>query len=665
MNRTQRFVSSLAVVAALCVVFMSRPVSAGDDWQPIDPADLALKDNPASPGANAMILYRESSVDEKRANIDGVSVFEYYRIKIFTKEGDKQGDVEIPFFKEYSDVKDVRARTIRPDGSIVNFQGAPFEKTLVKASGVRYLAKTFTLPDVQPGCIIEYRYHIQFRPGFLHDKEWVLTSELYTREGHFSFQPFASNWDTHPLFFRQYGGATAIKPELVNGSYKLVMKDIPGIPEEDYMPPIRTQQQRLEFYYRNEDDPSSETVDHYWARMNGKLSSEFDHFMDKRGALQKDLAKTVDPNDSPDVKVRKIYARVQQIRNLSFEESRSEKEEKKENIKKVSNVEDVLNHGYGDESDINALFVALCRAAGFSSDVLLVAPRNTAIFLPNLQDLGQLSSDMAWVKAGDKEYYVDPGAMTFPFGVLPWYETATQGLRISGKSADMITVPPSEPGDSKMSRTVKLTLAEDGSASGTASIDWTGIIAGEMRNEYRKEDETGRKKVLEDRVHGWLPNGTSFEITKIDNWEKISEPLHVEGTLKFADLGSPVGHRMIVPATVFQSEVPRGFDSATRKNTIYFQNPFLEVDEIHYTAPAGFKIGTMPPLKEIKTTPVVGYSLGVTQQGETLVVKREFMVDGIVFAVKYYNALRTFFNSVKTNDQTQLVLQRAESANNN
>ncbi len=665
MNRTQRFVCSLIVLAAFFGALLSRPASAGDDWQPINPADLALKDNPASPGANAMILYRESIVDERQASKDGVSVIEYYRIKIFTKEGASQGDVEIPFFKELSDVRDVRARTIKPDGSIANFQGNPFEKTLVKATGVRYLAKTFTLPDVEPGCIIEYRYRTQFKPGFLHDKEWILTSDLYTREGHFTFQPFNADWDNHPLFFRQYGGATEIKPEKEHGAYKLVLHDIPGIPEESYMPPKRTLQQRLEFYYRSEDDPGNETTEHYWARMNGKLSGEFDHFIDKKGALQKDLAKTVDPNDPPEVKVRKIYARVQQIRNLSMEDERSEKEDKKENIKKTSSVEDVLNHGYGYGSDINALFVGLCRTAGFSSNVLMVAPRETSIFLPNLQDMGQLGANIVWVKAGDKEYFLDPASAAYPFGVLPWYETDTRGLRVSGKTADIVTVPASAPSDSALVRHVEVTLDEEGSAAGTVAVDFKGMEGAATREQFRKSDENGRKKELEDKIHGWLPNGASFEITKIDNWDKNSEPLHIEGTLKMADLGSAVGHRMIVPATIFQSDVPRAFDSATRKNAIYFRCPFIETDSIHYTAPAGFKIGTLPPAKEIKSSPVVGYSIAVAQQGDALEVKREFMVNGIIFDVKYYGALRAFFNTVKSDDQTQLVLQRAESAKNN
>lgn len=40
-----------------------RRAAANDDWRPINPADLAMKDNPASPGADAMILYRQETLD--------------------------------------------------------------------------------------------------------------------------------------------------------------------------------------------------------------------------------------------------------------------------------------------------------------------------------------------------------------------------------------------------------------------------------------------------------------------------------------------------------------------------------------------------------------------------------------------------------------------------
>nr|HEV7955503.1 hypothetical protein [Candidatus Acidoferrales bacterium] len=96
-------------MAAASPLGISPARAAAADWPPIAPAELAMKDNPASPGSLAMILFREEIVNSK----DSSETY-YYRIKIFTEEGKNHADVEIPFIKGLSDVKDIHARTIHP-----------------------------------------------------------------------------------------------------------------------------------------------------------------------------------------------------------------------------------------------------------------------------------------------------------------------------------------------------------------------------------------------------------------------------------------------------------------------------------------------------------------------------------------------------------------------
>jgi len=76
----------------------------------------------------------------------------------------------------------------------------------------------------------------------------------------------------------------------------------------------------------------------------------------KKGALQAEAARITSANDTPEVKVQKLYGRVQEIRNLSYESGKSKKEEHEEKIKSNGNAEDVLKHGYGTGRDINFLF---------------------------------------------------------------------------------------------------------------------------------------------------------------------------------------------------------------------------------------------------------------------------------------------------------------------
>jgi hypothetical protein len=635
-----------------------RPSSAGDDWLPIPPADLALKDNPASRGAHAMILYRSSDMDSKES-----SVREYVRIKIFTQEGTNEADIEIPFNRQQVNIMDIRGRTIHPDGSIVNFEGKPFEKTIVKASGFKYLAKTFTLPDVHPGSIIEYRYREQSDPNYYVNESWTITGHLYTRDAHFVIRPDTGAYAAH-LLYRQYGlPVGAVPARQNNGTYTMDIHDLPGLETEEYMPPERMLQAHVDFYYANPSDPQNETPDKFWNRRGKAWSDDVDHFINKKSALEGDLAHTVSADDTPEVKLRKIYARVQKIRNLSIEDAKSEKEQKQEQLKPNNNVEDVLKHNYATGRELNYTFVGLARTAGFASAEVFVAPRHVMFFLPEMEDTSQVGADIVWVHAGTQDYYLDPAASTFPFGILPWFETNTRGVRCSKAGGEIVTVPPSPPTQATEIRTAELEIDSDGQASGKLMVDYTGHLAATRREQSREEDEAGRRKTIGEEIQGWLPAGSTYEVTAITNWENKEVPLHVEGTAKIPNLGTAAGRRMLVPASPFQARQTAAFHAEKRIYAVYFNCPYEEIDDVKLKVPAEYKIESVPPARQAKPG-TVSYEISTAQQGNVVEVKRLLVLDGLAFPATSYPALRNFFNTVKTDDDAQIVLQNAESAKN-
>jgi len=658
MNRTQRFVC--ATVFVFAVLFAAVPClpSASEDWLPIPPADLALKDNPAEPGANAMILYRSSDMDSLES-----SVREYVRIKIFTQEGTKEANVELPFNSKKVNILDLRARTIHPDGSIVNFEGKAFEKTIVKASGVKYLAKTFTLPDVHPGSIIEYRYREQGDSHRYVNESWTITSHLYTRDAHFVIRPNKDS--SYALRYRQYGlPKEAVPVRQSNGTYTMDIHDIAGLEEEEYRPPESALQVHVDFYYVFGNSAQNETTEKFWNRIGQTMSEDVDQFLNKKSALQADVARTVNADDPPEVKLRKIYARVQKIRNLSIEDAKSEKEQKQEQIKPNNNVEDVFKHNYASDRELNYTFVGLARTAGFSSSAVFVAPRHVVFFLPDMMDTSQITYDIVWVHAGTQDYYLDPAASAFPFGILPWYETNTRGIRCSKTGGEIVTVPPAPPTEATEVRTAELEIDSDGEASGKLIVDFTGQLAAARRGESREEDEAGRRKTIGDEIQGWLPAGSAYEVTAITNWENKDLPLHVEGTAKIPNLGTAAGRRMLVPASPFQARQTAAFHAEKRLYKVYFNCPYEEIDDVKLKVPAEYKVESVPPARQAKPG-IVSYEISAAQQGGVVEVKRLLVLDGMTFSVTSYPALRNFFNTVKTDDDAQIVLQNAESAKNN
>ncbi len=237
---------------------------------------------------------------------------------------------------------------------------------------------------------------------------------------------------------------------------------------------------------------------------------QVDHFGSKKGALERELSQTVAPSDSPEVKLQKIYARVQKIRNLGYEETKTKKEEKKESLKENNNAEDVLKHGYGWPREINWLFIGLVRAAGFEAAEIYVAPRHINLFMPEMKDTKELSADVVWVHAGNLEYHLDPGAAFYPFGLLPWWKTATKGVLSLKTGGKIVETPVQGSSFATIVRKGTLKVSDDGTVSGTLVVEFTGQQGAVEREDGQDKDDAGRRKALTDEIQGWLPGRSHF-----------------------------------------------------------------------------------------------------------------------------------------------------------
>src|SRR5262245_61756896 len=162
MNRSPRFLSLLLVALCLASVGSVAALASGDDWRPIDKADLSSMTPVVEKDADAEVIFCEARVaDEIQEGIDTAYprtvINHYLRIKIFNDRGkDSQSKVDIPYENDV-EIKELAARTIKVDGSIVELEKKDiFDRTIVKKGGLKVKAKSFAMPSVEPGAIIEY-----------------------------------------------------------------------------------------------------------------------------------------------------------------------------------------------------------------------------------------------------------------------------------------------------------------------------------------------------------------------------------------------------------------------------------------------------------------------------------------------------------------------------
>lgn len=640
------------LVSIAALFFALAPPAWGVGFQPVSPDELKMTAEPKAPGAPAIILFHEVDRDDR-----GFTAHEdvYYRIKILTEEGRKYADIEIPFLREEGSVVNLHARTIRPDGTIVEFSGRPFDKMIVKARGVKFMAKTFTLPDVQVGCILEYYYTTDLSERFIVVSRWILSDDLYTRSAKFSLNPYTNDFvNIHLRWTWNRLPGTDQPKEGPDHIVRLEANDIPAFQVEDFMPPENEMKSRVDFIYS--DEPFESNPDVYWKKWGKKHYGQLESFVGKKHEMEQAVSQIVSAGDPPEVKLKKIYARVQQIRNTTVEPEKTEQEQKRAKEKVNENVDGIWKRQYGDGQQLTWLFMALARAAGFEASGMWVADREHYFFFPQTMDGSRLDGNIVVVKVNGKDMFFDPGAVYVPFGMLPWSETGVKGLKLDKDGGTWIDAPMPFPAESAIERKGELKLTDTGDLEGKLTVTYTGLEAWQRRFEENLADAADKKKYLENEVKEAIPAACEVDLSNQPEWKASSRSLVAEFTVKIPGWVSAAGRRALLPVGLFSAPEKRLFDHAERVHPIYFNFPFQRSDDVSIDLPLGWQISSLPQIKPLDAKAIT-YSLEATNDKGTLRLSRKLNVDITLLPQQNYGTLRQIFQVVRTSDEQQVILQ--------
>jgi len=420
------------------------------------------------------------------------------------------------------------------------------------------------------------------------------------------------------------------------------------------MPPESALKYRVEFVYKTGSPETDQTK--FWKERGKSWYEWFNSFVDKKKTMEQAVTGIVSSGDSPEVKLQKIYARVLQVRNLSFEKEKTEQEAKRDKQEDIHNVEDVWRLGYGSARQVNWLFIALARAAGIEAGCVYVSTRNSYFFDQRMLNPSQLNTDVVLVKLQGKDLYLDPGAKFAPFGILPWSETQVVGMALDKDGGTWVQTSLLDSSAAKIERKADLTLSEDGTLEGKLTVTYEGIEALGMRTDERDEDDASRKTTLEDLVKEAVPVAIEVELTNKPDWATASPTLVAEYHLKVSGWVAGAGRRALFPMGLFSANEKHVFEHAARIYPVYFHNPYLTSDEITVTLPVGWKVASVPaPVN--RGGKVIGYILKADNDQAVLRITRT-LHDEIVWLDKdKYGALQSFFQEVRTGDEQQVVLQ--------
>jgi hypothetical protein len=411
---------------------------------------------------------------------------------------------------------------------------------------------------------------------------------------------------------------------------------------------------RVEFLY---DDEESSQIDpeKYWKAFGKRVHKRLASFVGDPDDLKDAVATIVQPADSPETKVRKIYARVQQMRNLSFEREKTEQETRREKLDDIDSAREAWKRGYGNGTDLTWLFFAFVRAANIEAHALLLPTRDEYFFDQRQMNGRQLNSSAVIVKLPDREVFVDAGTPFTPFGLLPWEETAVIAFSLDKDGGKWTSTPPPRPEDARVARKLAVKLSTGGTLEGKLTVTYTGLEAAWRRMRQRNEDDTERKKFLEHDVEVDVPTGIEVTLTNSPDWSGTETPLVAELDFKASGWAAMAGKRALVPVGLFGGGEKHTFEHGARVHPIYFLFPYEHTDEVVIELPPGWKVGSAPKPR-VSDIKIAKYSMTSAVGEGSLTVKRELMLNLLLIQAKFYPSMRDFYQQIRAGDEDQVVV---------
>ena len=472
----------LSTAACIAVCASAPGSSSGDDWRAIDPAELASKTPTVDKNADAEAIFWEVRVDD---GDPGELVFSnYVRVKVYTDRGkESQSQIDLEYYGG-TKIKDISARTIKPDGTIIELKKDDVhERTIVKGSGVKLKAKSFAMPAVEPGAIVEYRWREIWENTDANYIRLPFQRDIPTRSVTYLVRPYKG---PNSMLYRTFHMPQEAKFEKAkDGFYRVSLSNSPAFHEEPRMPPDDAVRAWILLFYSAEQKIEPEK---FWENFGKRLYEITKDEMKVNDDVRHTASEIVGNATAPEEKLQRIYEYCQaKIKNISRDSSLTA-EEKTKLAKEIKTPADTLKRGMGRGSNIDALFAALANAAGFEARVVFSGNRQN-IFLdqqfPNPYFLLRGSSFIG-VHLGETWRFFSPAETYTPFGMLGWREEGQKAL-IADKDPAWIPTPLSPPDKSSQKSTGKFRLLEDGTLEGDARVEYTGQWAIDKK-EYNDDD---------------------------------------------------------------------------------------------------------------------------------------------------------------------------------
>ncbi len=626
----------------------------------VDQASMDLKECPFEKDANAMVLF-----DKGRVYFDDkfdIIMDRHRRIKIFNEKSKDKGNIRIEFYslKGYEKLISVQAQTINlKDGKIVITKLNNDQKFTEQIDKYRS-AIVFSMPDVQAGSVIEYRYTLQtssignFPSWRFQSNIPVGYSELSTSiPDIFIYKPLIR---VQQAFFKNLSS-------LENGTYlydgqainytknvkTLALKDVPSIPDESFMTCESDNLQSIA-HQLSEIRPVGgfiTSASNTWGKIGVMLGEDEDfglQFKKKLEGEQEIIAKAV-AMKSQNEKIAYLFNTVRdQMKWNSYDSWYTNDGIAKAWQKKA-----------GNSTEVNLILYRLLVQSGVkeASPMIVSTRSNGKVFL-SFPWLYQFNRTAIHIPIDSTRYYLlDATEKSNQYNVIPSNLLNNFGLLLDKDRKNSQTMFISTDVPSMEYINLVADIKPDGKMTGMANLHYTTYHRSEVIKRLLKDGEAKEKDYF-------INSNNTIKVDSLQTEDNHSDSLYVKQHFNFdVDISGSDDNYIFFTPNLFCSMKKNPFLNENRKTMIDmgFRDQYNVTGA--YSIPSGFKADVLPKsLTLLMTDRSISFKRVIAEQDNKIFVRYLIEFKKSIFTPEEYPELRQFYKQMFDMWNEQIVLKK-------
>lgn len=563
----------------------------------------------------------------------------YVKIKFFNNNNFDKATIEIPYSK-LSKLENIGGVTYNLDenGNTIKSE-LDINKIINRNYNTSVKGKSFVLPNVKKGSVIEYKYSIHTNSYGVYD--WYFQTDIPKVKTSYQAYFSSDNFKVRTIGYlrpQNLGDSKCLKGKLCNLSYKL--DNVPAFKEEAFLSNKDNYISRLSFEKAYIFDPYiKKGQNREWKTIDKAIKNRYDDDLDKTSFYKRKLPDSIlnEPNEL--IRAKKVYYFIQSHFTLDTNTDQylfQAYKNKKGTIKQIN-----LSLYYALKAakvGIPNLVMSSTRANGFATKLhATVIDFNYRLVLLNLEG---------------KKYFLDATNKLLPFGLIPSFCLNGDG-RIFNPNRPSFWEPMVSniiPSTQKTIIRAKLNTIEN-------SFDTRLKIISNGYYAYKKRKQLSlpkSDKIITGKMEEKYPY-LEIDKSEFNNRTDKEKPIQEIHTLTIEDAISEGKYIKIANLMIGSSSIENPFKLQNRKYPVDFGYPNEESFRISIALPENIEVVAIPKSEGFKLPNNDAFYLFKADiKNNILSINFQYNINKKVFLNDQYQLLKSFYSKM-TKVQNSLI----------